>query len=295
MIRLLSRLVMWFALSGVIAVAGGHTIYYLLNWEWNRAGIAGVAFTGAVVVASTFLLLDRLSRVEAKLDLLLAGGSGQRQPAEVDATAAAVQVEPRPDFPWLSASPAVVLGLWAVAPRQAPDPGVFIPVFLAAGLIVSALAGVLERVAAFTQRRKGRPGGGTTTATARKNRLWLVALLPAVSALVVGGAVAGLYWASHYWSTPMGPGVTTMTVDVDARGPTTSEIDVVETIGRYCAVDSGTEVSFVAVAPGPRGTTLLRLEPLLDSDAQGRYIGCVEDAVLEWHRLTVTATSLDPS
>lgn len=291
MTRLVSRVVMWLALAAVIGVAGGHTIYYLLNWEWNRASMAGVAFVGAVVVAATVLVLGRLSRVEAKLDLLLAGRTLPRQSAEVDETVAAVQVEPRPDFPWLSRSPALALALWTVAPREAPDPAVFIPVFLAAGLIVSALAGVIERVAAFSERRKGAPPGGTPAL--RKQPRWLLGLIPALGAVVVVGAVWGLYWASHYWSTPMGPGVTTMTVDVHARGPTTSEIEVVETIGRYCAVDSGTDVTFVAVEPGPDGNTLLRLEPLLDSDAQGRYIGCVEDAVLEWHQLTVTATSLE--
>lgn len=293
MTRLVSRVVMWLALTAVIAVAGGHTIYYLLNWEWNRASMAGVAFVGAVVVAATVLVLGRLGRVETKLDLLLAGRVLPRQSADLDETAAAVQVEPRPDFPWLSRSPVLALGLWAVAPREAPDPGVFIPVFLAAGLIVSALAGMLERVATFVERRKGGPPGGAQVALLRKQPRWLVAIIPALGAVVVAGAVAGLYWTSHYWSTSMGPGITTMTVDVDARGPTTSATEVVETIGRFCTVDSGSEVSFVAVEPGPGGTTLLRLEPLLDSDAQNRYIGCVEDAVLEWHRLTVTATSLE--
>ncbi len=295
MTRLVSRVVMWLALTAVIAVAGGHTIYYLLSWEWNRASMAGVAFVGAVVVAATILVLGRLSRVEAKVDQLLTGRTEPRQVTAIDEAAAAVQVEPRPDLPWLSQSPVLALGLWAVAPRQAPDPGVFIPVFLAAGLIVSALAGTLERVATFVERRKGGPRGDAQAASLRKEPRWLVALVPALGVLVVGGAVGGLYWASHYWSRSLGPGVTTMTVDVDARGTTTSEIDVVETIGRYCAVDSGTDVSFVGAEPGPEGTTLLRLEPLLDSDAQGRYIGCVEDAVLEWHQLTVTATRLDPA
>lgn len=295
MIRLLSRTVMWIALVAVIGVAGGHTVYYLMSWEWNRAGIAGIALVGSVVVAATILVLGRLGRVEAKLDQLLAARGESRQPAGIDDAAAAVQVEPRPDFPWLSQSPALVLGLWALSPREAPDAAVFIPVFLAAGLIVSALAGVIERIATFAQRRKAGTAEGPTATRLGTQPRWLVALVPVLGIVFVAGAVGGLYWASHYWSRPMGPGVTTMTVDVDARGPTTPEIEVVETIGRYCAVDSGVDVEFVAVEAGPDGTTLLRLEPLLDGDAQGRYIGCVEDAVLEWHRLSVTATRLDPA
>lgn len=315
MTRLLARVMMWLALIAVIVVAGGHTLYYLMGWEWNRAAIAGVATVGGLVLASSILLLGRLATVEAKLDLLLsrqeAGTSriGGPVPSRADPTAVEVQLEPRPDLPWLSRPPALALGLLAVAPREAPDAAVFIPVFLAAGLIISVLAGAVERVAAVVQGRRARRVGVTAAPTSsrthgrprpietlRSQPRWLLVLVPFLGALLIGGAIGGLYWASHYWSEPIGPGVTTMTVVVDARGPTTIDIDVVETVGRYCTVDTGTGITFAGVAPGPEaGTTLLRLEPLLDEDAQARYIGCLQDAVLEWHRLSVTRTELDPA
>ncbi|HEX6249718.1 MAG TPA: hypothetical protein VFZ64_17770 [Nocardioidaceae bacterium] len=309
MTRLLAKVMMWLALMAVVVVAGGHTMYYLMSWEWNRASIAGVATLGGLMLASTLLVLGRLSRVETKLDLLLAGQAAQTgaRPlaTRADVTAAEVQLEPRPDFPWLSQSPALALGLLAVAPRETPDAAVFIPVFLAAGLIISALAGGVERIAALVQGRRaqGVPTPATraselrsTRETLRAQPTWLLVLVPLVGALMIGGTIGGLYWASHYWSKPIGPGVTTMTVEVDARGPTTSDIDVVETVGRYCTIDTGTGITFAGVEPGPSAEiTLLRVEPLLDEDAQTRYIGCLEDAAVEWHRLTVTGTELAPS
>jgi hypothetical protein len=33
---------------------------------------------------------------------------------------------------------------------------------------------------------------------------------------------------------------------------------------------------------------VLIVSPLLDKDAQRRYGGCLQDAILEYHRLTVT-------
>jgi hypothetical protein len=105
---------------------------------------------------------------------------------------------------------------------------------------------------------------------------------------------AGVYRVSHYWSHPIGPGVTTMTVRVDSRGPTTSVAEVARTVGQYCALDLGVGVRFLGVRPGAGSSATLRLAPLLDDDAQRRYVGCVEDAVLEWHQLSVTGTTLEP-
>lgn len=295
MIRLVARAVLWLALTAVLVVAGAHAVYYLLNWEWNRAALASTAFVAALVLAATTLLLGRLARVERRLDLVLAAHEAA-PPTAIDPAASDVGAEPRPDFPWLAGAPALVLGVLAVAPEPAARDAVFIPVFLAAGLVVSALAAAIERVAAFVQGRRV-PADRHVVARQliRQQPRWTLWVVPAVGAVVITLTVGGLYLGAHYWSRPIGPGVTTMTVEVDSRGPTAEPREVVETLGRFCALDTGTGIAVVDVAPGPTGSTLLRLEPLLDDDAQKRYIGCLEDATLEWHRLTVTGTTLDPA
>jgi len=296
MTRLVAKVVMWLALAAVIVVAGGHFIYYLYRWEWGRAGIAGSGFTAALILGSTFLFLNRIQRIERRLDqiVLAQQATAQQSTASTAAPAGPPGIEPRPDFPWLTTTRPQLVGVLALVVYDPPRPSVFIPVFLAAGLAISAAAGVVERIAAL--RYRARAAGAPPTVReviAARPRRSLVAF-PAVGIIITGLVVGGLYVISHYWSQPIGPGVTTMTVEVSSRGPTYPAIDVVESVGRYCSMNSGVGVRYLGVAEGPGESTLLRLAPLLDEDAQDRFVGCVEDAVLEWHSLDVTGTALDP-
>jgi hypothetical protein len=303
MTRLVARGVLWITIFVVIAVAGVHFIYYLSSWEWSRAGIAGMALTSALVVGGTFLVLGRIQRLERRLGEVLlalqASPAGPAAPGPRQTTTP--EIEPRPDFPWLGtpngthALGAILLVALAWEP---PDQSVFIPVFLAAGIVISAIAGGVERIAARRHRDAQGPVAAAPTPTVRevlgaRPKVTVLALVVA-GAAVAGMAIGGLYLLSHYWSKPIGPGITSMSVVVDHRGPTTTDIEVVESVGRYCTLHSGTHARFRGVQPGPGEATTLRVSPLLDDDAQRRYIGCVEDAVLEWHRLTVTATELTP-
>lgn len=301
MTRLLALAVMWLSLLAVVVVAGGHFVYYLLQWEWDRAAIAGVGFTASLVVGGSIVLLGRLARVEHRLDALLraveAQGSVTGPVAPADATS---EMEPTPDFPWLAVPTSTfAVGVLGMVAWRAPDQGVFIPIFLAAGLVISAVAGVVERLAAA--RRRASVGAGSAAppnlvrevlSTRSSASLVGIAVLGAVlAALVIGG----LYATTHYWSKPIGPGITTLTVEVDSRGPARDDIVVVEVAGRYCSLNTGTGVRFRGVeATGSPESTLLHVEPLLDDDAQGRFIGCIQDSTLEWHRLTVTDTALTP-
>ena len=49
-------------------VCGVYAIVYLVRWEWNRAIIAGLFFVAVEVVVATSLLLERLRRIEERLD-----------------------------------------------------------------------------------------------------------------------------------------------------------------------------------------------------------------------------------
>lgn len=297
MTRLVAKVSLWVALTTVIVVAGVHWVYYLMNWEWNRAAIAGTAFVAGSVLGSTALLLGRMRRVERRIDLLLATrvapGVAQAPPGP----------EPRPSFPWLVGSSALpTLGLVALVPWAPPEQGVFIPIFLAAGLGISAAAGVVERVAAARyEPRPAIPDSDLVPAAPgfrevlRATPRRVLVAIPLLSVLIVTGLVSALWFGGHYWATPIGPGVTTVTVEVDSRGlDPAADSDVVESVGRYCSLDSGVGVDFVGVRRDAESWQL-RVSPLLDHEAQDRFIGCLEDAVLEWHRLTVTDTALSPA
>lgn len=292
MTRLVAKVSLWVALTTVIIVAGVHWVYYLVNWEWNRAAIAGTAFVAASLLASTTLLLGRMWRIERRLDALLLTRGVPPGAAELP------DPEPRPQFPWLvgvSAPPALALA--ALAPWAPPEQGVFIPIFLAAGLGISAAAGVVERLAAARYEQRPTltapaPPPGFREALRTTPRRVLVAI-PLLSVLIVSGLVSALWFGGHYWAEPVGPGITTMTLEVDKRGLAPKSPGAVETVGRYCSIDSGVGVRFVG-ARWVAGSWQVQVSPLLDEDAQDRFIGCLEDAVLEWHRFTVTDTTLTP-
>jgi hypothetical protein len=256
------------------------------------------------VVGGTYLLFSRLLRIERRLDALVLAVQEPGRMAAGTSTAAP-DGEPRPDFPWLDTSTTpyalggLAFGALAIVAAEGPERSVFIPVFLAAGLVISAVAGAVERIAAMRQRARASSVTAAlpkaTQVLASRSRgvqVALPVLLVALSAMTVGG----IYWTTHYWGKPIGAGVTTLVVDVEKKGgPSLDELGVVETVGRYCTMNTGIGIEYRTVRAGLDGSFLLRVSPLLDEDARRRFTGCIEDAVLEWHRLTVTRTVLESS
>jgi hypothetical protein len=127
--------------AGAIATlvaSGAYVFIYLYRWEWNRAQISAAIFVAVEVGLVGWLLSDRLRRVERRLDSA-ALDAEQRRLAVIRSTAP----PPRAGFAWL-------------AP---PDRmGVFIPVLLGAGALLSGVAWVVERFARATAGRNAERG-----------------------------------------------------------------------------------------------------------------------------------------
>jgi len=302
-IRNVASVTVWLALTAVLLVAGGHTVYYLLQWEWVRAQIAGIAFVAALVVSATLVLLTHLRALERRLDALVQAaaltapgvpaGSG---PASLAATSTVP--EPRPDFAWLRPTggwSGLSLPLLALLAFRDPAPAVFIPVFLATGVAVSVVASGVERLAAHRHAAVTSAAGGPGVVTRPRQVSSRAAVaVPLGGVLMVGAVIGGLWLTSHYWSAPVGQGTTTLVLEVERNGRDSTDVDVAEAVGRYCVLNSGVNVRFGSVAPVPEGGALLRVTPLLDEDAQKRFGGCLEDAVLDRHQLAVTDVRLAP-
>ncbi len=120
-------------LTGVVTLlaSGGYIFVYLYRWEWHRALIVAMLFVAAEVPMATALVLRRLRTLQRRLD-----PERTREP-----------------------EPAVLERLHSNAPNRNPfawlDPAegrtaVFIPVLLGSGVVVSAVAWVVERVAGRT-------------------------------------------------------------------------------------------------------------------------------------------------
>lgn len=127
------RLARMVAVVALLA-AGLYFFVYLWRWEWNRALVAGVIFLAAEIGLSTIAVLDRIRRLPEA-----GGGSPGALPdpavlARIQETAP----PPRDYFAWLR-------------PRQG-QMGVFVPVLMGMGIVASALAWAVERLARSTAR-----------------------------------------------------------------------------------------------------------------------------------------------
>jgi len=124
--------------AGVVTLlaSGSYVFVYLYRWEWNRALVSGLIFVACEVALTTFLLNQRLRSTEARLDAMAAAQARDRQQLvrrRLEETAPG----PRASFAWLT------------RPGQA---NVFVPVLLGAGLVLSALSWLVERLARATAR-----------------------------------------------------------------------------------------------------------------------------------------------
>jgi hypothetical protein len=295
-------------LASTVLLAGWHTVYYLYNWQWVRAQIAGIAFVATLVIAATWFLLARMDRLQRDIDRRLAqleaAATGQH-PA-TDASSNRVMGSP-PDFSWLDPafSPphrqSLLIPAAAVALSGAPRTSVFIPILLGAGLVLSIVAGLVERTAATVHspsETEAEPGGWPDRAASgpagRRGRSGIIVGGVLVVILVVAGT-AGIYQTVHYRPESLGAGTTELTIEVSAKGQSHAPGEAVEIMARYCTRIAITEVSFERVEPVAANTALLVVSPLLDEEAQRRYGVCLQDGNLNRHQLTVTRAVLVPA
>jgi hypothetical protein len=126
-------------LGGVtLAASGTYTFVYLYRWEWNRALMSAAIFVAAEVAMVGSLLAERLKVL------------GQRLDAQDDA-ARRQRVERLRE----TAPPARVSFDWLARPQQM---NVFVPVLMGAGVLMSGLAWLVERLARATVRPAAERG-----------------------------------------------------------------------------------------------------------------------------------------
>jgi hypothetical protein len=143
-----------------LAASGSYTFIYLYRWEWNRALMSAAIFIAAEVAVMGSLLAERLKLIGKRLD---AQAAQARPPGRAVARAArseaagAGDTNERQHLERIreTAPPAKVSFEWLARPQQM---NVFVPVLMGAGVLMSGLAWVVERLAKATVRPVAEKG-----------------------------------------------------------------------------------------------------------------------------------------
>jgi hypothetical protein len=261
----------------VLVVSGIYLLVYLYRWEWNRAVISGIFFIAAEIALATSLVLTELRRRTTIAETVTAR-------TITDANAA----KPPQSFAWLTRNDRL---------------GVFIPVLLGAGVILSALAYVVERIAGavvgptvdqHTARlvRLDLPlqADDDRVVTARSSLprsrparavAWLVAGAATLLLLVAGVDVLADATQSRLSEQEATTGTTRVVLDVDQKNLQRSDVDLAEALWVVCRSVATPDASLERVRSIGADRVELVIQPAMGELRRRRVFGCFEDAVID--------------
>ena len=289
-------------LAGVVlVVSGAYMIVYLYRWEWNRAIISGVFFVAAEVALATSMIMRRLQRLERQAPM---APTPAPSPLVLDRLRSTPVDRPDP-FAWLR-------------PRG-DELGVFIPVLLGAGAILSTFAYVIERIAEATavpvvDRRLATrlaslspPGegllGSRSTAPAgaragyrqpqRGPAAFAAAALALAALVVVGGfGVQALLEATQTRPDPADrPTRTTIELSVAQRHTSFAPDAAVDALWVVCRSALGDLPVDAEVTPLGGDRVALVLEPGIGRLGTRRVTGCLADLRID--RVKASVRNID--
>ncbi len=273
----------------VLVASGTYVLVYLYRWEWNRALISGLFFLTALISLTTGMVLSSLQKLSGRVDRL------ERRSHSVDRTAHTIRTtnaaHASRHFQWL---------------REPPDRlGVFVPLLIGAGALLSAVAYSIERLAGVVARRSvdrttagllapdlpfrsDPPSGGETagpldpTPPRRRGRRGRRVLATGVAVLLVIGGILVLRDATQTRAEPGAErGETHIRLAISQRGNSQPAEEIAEALwiachGRLPATASVGEMDQLDVE-----TVDLVVDQGMGPLRRRRFFGCLEDATLE--------------
>ena len=280
----------------VLVFAGAYLLIYLYRWEWNRALVSGLFFVAAEVALLAAVILNRLRGIEERLDEM------QRQSVEPVLTRIRESEPERTSpFPWLG--------------PKTEGFGVFIPVLLGAGVIISGLAYLLERVAKMTAtpvaehdlaRRLAPlapPSGGLVpthqlhpTPSPEVDEVSGAASPPewtprriAQQAAVIAGlllvVVAAMLVLREFTQARLEPAsadeVTAIEISVSQRQSNQPVLSIADALWVSCRLRVPSSVGLVEIGATGSNSAELVLHPALGETDRRQFVGCMQDATID--------------
>ncbi|TDD67031.1 hypothetical protein [Actinomadura rubrisoli] len=301
---------------------GAYVVVYLARWEWQRALMAGELLLIAMIVLLAMEGARRLAAMERRLTERIEGAARTEGTARTKGTSR-TEGTARPSIGSVQ--------LTAVPPRRGPyaadPPGeeaprfrwlepdtdayrVFIPVLLGAGIVVSGLAALVERLAtalgrsgvqggarlpvALTPPSGGVLAGAPDLVPPRPNpKAWLrAATLVLAAALVTALVVDELAERTQDRADrPVAAPASTLVIEADTRGSTGAATadPLVTRLWEYCRGSTRPYVEGGGAVPLGGGRYALVVRPALGEHALRRMRGCLEDATIDRARFRVVS------
>ena len=279
--------------SVVLGVSGLYVIVDLARWEWNRAMLSGLVFVAALVVIVAMVVMRQLRR----LDERVSASMQSRSDAEIVRRSLGRPTGERAArrFHWLETPPDRL--------------GVFIPVLLGAGVIVSFLTYVVERIAGAVasttvdritvrELRTDLPLGGglvedigssvgrpTSRPTLRTASLVMVGVVSVVLSVVL---VVGL---RELTQTRPGeittPGETTIVVGIEQRRTADPPEVVAGGLWGACRSRLPGGITVMSIVTSGSDEATITIDRSLGRTGRLRIVGCLEDHTMDLVRAEV--------
>jgi hypothetical protein len=287
-----------FALATVIlAVSSIYVVIDLARWEWNRAVISALVMIAALIVLVAMLIFRQLHRIEQRMDALERAGHADTLGALRSANAAAAGRH----FQWLERPPD---GL-----------GVFIPVLLGAGVLMSLVAYLIERIAGLfaavtldprTASKLGAdlPLGNGLAPSAHLDSMTrpparrptaLVTVLVLTLALSMGAVVLLRELTQTRPGEVAAAGTTTVVLDIDQRRQSRPLPTVAEDLFGSCRSRLPGDVELTVITQVDDERVMIEFDRSLGRTGRVRIVGCLEDHTLDRVRADVLSIESMPA
>lgn len=283
--------------GGAMVASGLYLFVYLYRWEWHRAVVSGVMFLIAEVALMGSVILDRLRSMERSLRSSAAATSSEGAAVPKDDILARLEEsapEPRVSFEWLS------------RPDQT---SVFVPVLLGAGVVLSGVAWVVERVARVTAGptlERGLslqlapfslPAGAIWSApevAPTRRRSLAPHLAAAALALLLGSVgVDQLSDLTQDRPDPVLPDQeSSVVISATARGPARTPFEATHALWGACTTQLGAGFEALSMTDVGGGSVEVVVRPQIGRYAERRLRGCIADGSAD--RLGAHVQSVTP-
>ena len=277
-----------------LLAAGTYVLVYLYRWEWHRALVAGVFMLAVEIGIGFALVLERLSTITKRLDDAERGAAEATRAILRDT--APTGHEP---FEWLSES----------SQRMS----VFVPILLGAGVVLSALAWLVERLAGLTSANVLERGlalrlqpltvpAGTLSGHARgvmpprptvsrpRSWRWVYIVVGLALAIPMGKAFDNLEDATQNRPDTITYGSTeTIVLRLHNRQAPSAAVATATSLWGACSNQIGTTYRLIGVDQAGPNQVALRVTPAVGKYAERRMRGCFGDATMEAIRAEVVS------